>query len=944
MKQFESRVQFQGSAKGQGFDPVNAPDSTSLLRQNMQTSINNLNTIKDFALTQGLANTEASKLSNLAAFSETLSTNIVNAVKAKNARDEEEGYMWAYNNGLSDEITKQFDQQEAELLKNEANFKQIASEVEASGAPVDVVKQFRNLGGWKAYGAAKALAEQAATAYPSFYGQASENTSVIINGQEVTLASAKSGPERAAVEELIRRQYVQRFMGINPALLNKYLFPSMRQFEARQAVEWSDSQKALFKEERKAEAQDMLYNGIKSGNGGATLLNFIQQYSADFGGLGNARKTGIDILKKLIESRQINEAEVNALLDHTFIAKDGSETTVGKLWGRDFTEVKDLLYNASRTDLQQTLQRQQDQAAEFKLLFDQQTAERGGRWTEAELREISQNYESLGLGPAPDWLKNYTSKEDTVRELEKDRLLKLRKWRGYLTEEDLRNADTTLYQELIGYVKEDKALSDAPQSYKDEAKNKIGAFSARAHNLTDGTKEKTPEYYNSYYNALRKYDVYFAENIRNGDTVQMAHDKAIDRVDKNFALGTYSIKPSTQSDLQHQANLKRASDAWSKDQNLVNTRVLPGTERDLQQLENFAKTGMGSIPLIYHQLAAGHRGLTAWDVANAQLQAAGRGSLARTPDQEFIDKQDPQLRRLLTWRPTAARTYRLISSTDGAKPLLDLIASKESTSYGGYDAMNTGGAAGGTVAYGSANSVNSLGRGLSTMSVQEVMDLQARGKVHAAGRYQIIGSTLKGLINNGVANPNDRFDANTQDKLAVALARRRIASRNALTGLRNEWIGLGNVSDAVLSQAVQTFNAASPFNQPENLLPRLVYKIGSRGYGSTGPHLDVKPVVPGTLNTSSKLPKITQKELDQYVVVGSDRKPLSQGTTTTDTDKLHRNRGSFGHDFAAPDGTPVYLQNGARVVGTYKGEGGTDHTIVELPDGRRYQFLHGVNA
>jgi len=86
------------------------------------------------------------------------------------------------------------------------------------------------------------------------------------------------------------------------------------------------------------------------------------------------------------------------------------------------------------------------------------------------------------------------------------------------------------------------------------------------------------------------------------------------------------------------------------------------------------------------------------------------------------------------------------------------------------------------------------------------------------------------------------------------------------------------------------------------------------------------------------------RELDPFIAVGSPRTPLSQGTTTTDNDAAHRNRGSFGHDFAAPDGTPVYLTNGARVVGTFKGDGGTDHTIVELPDGRRYQLLHGTNA
>jgi hypothetical protein len=282
--------------------------------------------------------------------------------------------------------------------------------------------------------------------------------------------------------------------------------------------------------------------------------------------------------------------------------------------------------------------------------------------------------------------------------------------------------------------------------------------------------------------------------------------------------------------------------------------------------------------------------------------------------------------------------------TEGYRPLLDLVASKESTSYGGYDAMNTGGAAGGTVAYGSANSKNLFGRGLSQMSVAEVMNLQASNKVHAAGRYQIIGSTLKDLIQNGAATPNDRFDASTQDKLAVALARRRLARGNAMVGLRNEWIGLRKVPDAVLQRAVAQFNNSSPFNDPQNLLPRLVYKIGSRGYGSTGPHLDVKPVKPGTMETDRNLPPITKSELDKYVTVGPKRRPLSQGTVTTDDDRKHRNRNSFGHDFAAPDGTPVFLANGARVVGSRKGDGGTDHTIIELPDGRRYQFLHGVNA
>lgn len=944
MKRFEDRVAYQGSAQSQGFNPVQAPDVTPLLRENMQTQQRSMDNVRQARLQE----MDLNRLTNLAAFSETLSSTLVEQVKQKNQADEEAGLMLAYTDGLPEPTVQQFDEDEKTILQAESQFKTVASTAEQEGAPVDVVRQFRNLGGWKAYGYARGIAEQAAAGYARFYQSAAENTSININGQEITLATAKSSPERAAVEAQIRNQYLRQFVGFNPALLNKYLFPAMRQYENKAAADWAETQQAMLKEERKAEAQDVLFTGIKAGRGGETLIEFINRFSGDFGGVGNARKIGIQILEDLINSREIGQAEVDAILDHEFTAKDGSTRKIGEYWGRDFTKVKDLLFNASRTELQQELTRQQDSQNEFKLAFDQQTAQRraeGRDWTEAELRAIADDYESKGLGPAPDWLKNFMSREDRADELDKEMLLQKRASQGFLTESDLRNVSAKVYSELIGFVREDKG-KEIPKAYADEAKTRIGALTADFFKITDGTAEKSPDYYNSFYNAQRAYDNYYRENKRAGMNDNDAHIRAMDRIEKNFNAGTYTKKPTASADQSARINYARASAAWSKNPNLVNTAVLPGTERDLQQLEQYARTGRGQIPYIYYQLAQGQRNLTAWDIANAQLQAAGKGSLMRPRAAEFVDRQDPQIRALFNWRPTAARANRAAMMTEGYKPLLDLVASQESTGYGGYDAMNTGGASGGTVAFGSANSVNVFGRGLTKMTIGEVMNLQASGRLHAAGRYQIIGSTLKGLIQNGAGGltSNDRFDEAAQDKLAVALARRRLARGNSMVGLRNEWIGLRKVPDAVLQRAIQTFNASSPFNNPENLLPRLVYKIGNRGYGSTGPHLDVKPVRPGTMKADKNLPPITAKELDKYVAVGPQRRPLSQGTTTTDNDPKHRNRGSFGHDFAAPDGTPVFLMNGARVVGSFKGDQDTDHTVIELPDGRRYQFLHGLNA
>jgi hypothetical protein len=138
---------------------------------------------------------------------------------------------------------------------------------------------------------------------------------------------------------------------------------------------------------------------------------------------------------------------------------------------------------------------------------------------------------------------------------------------------------------------------------------------------------------------------------------------------------------------------------------------------------------------------------------------------------------------------------------------------------------------------------------------------------------------------------------------------------------------------------------AQTFSNPDLMNPRLAYRIGSLGYGSTGPHLDVKPVKKGSTETD-RTQRYIEGTLDKFIRVrkGSKLVPLSQGTVTTDNDARHRARGSFGHDYAAPAGTEVYLTNGARVVSTFKGDQGTDHMIIELPDGRRFSFIHGTKA
>jgi len=95
--------------------------------------------------------------------------------------------------------------------------------------------------------------------------------------------------------------------------------------------------------------------------------------------------------------------------------------------------------------------------------------------------------------------------------------------------------------------------------------------------------------------------------------------------------------------------------------------------------------------------------------------------------------------------------------------LLDLIAKGEA-SAAGYDSANRG----------KAGDTPKGIPGLSKMTVGEVMALQAKKELFAAGRYQIIPDTLAGLVKSGVVKPEDMFSPVVQDKLAMALVNRRL--------------------------------------------------------------------------------------------------------------------------------------------------------------------------
>lgn len=126
----------------------------------------------------------------------------------------------------------------------------------------------------------------------------------------------------------------------------------------------------------------------------------------------------------------------------------------------------------------------------------------------------------------------------------------------------------------------------------------------------------------------------------------------------------------------------------------------------------------------------------------------------------------------------------------GLGALLGLIGGVEAPQ--GYDQV-----------YGGIRASDQPPRPLTTMTVNEVLawqdSIDARYPSEAAGRYQVLEDTLRGLVRDRKVSGSARFDRATQDQIAVLLMERRglndyrsgrISSERFAQKLSQEWASL----------------------------------------------------------------------------------------------------------------------------------------------------------
>jgi len=823
------------------------------------------------AKTQSLnAKTDINNLKDIAAFSKTATEALVGYQKKINEQKEMTGLMEAFMNGIPVEEQEAFDVGEAEAAASEIESSRVAGNYLRQGGLPQVASALRGMNNHKALGYAKGLLMQAGADYPTYLAMKRKTFAMNIGGKEVTLATANA-PERAVLMRALNEMYISQFQGLNPALLNKYLFDPMRKGMAADQIQWTEdwqkNQEIQATSDRRADLAKSI-NGATPVQSAVFQLDNLQAY---YGSGAVARTKLIEDIQYLRKAGIITPQRESEIYNSEFTDKSGktrrmvdwvefaaanseADEAADEL-RRDVIDKENLRKKEAQLTWQQMLPdiREEDLQGPQRLQFAKEFANRNKldlqstqyllNWINQDSDKANELKEALysridrGMSIGEQDLNGYNSLRNDTK------IAAALKESGQLQAGDFKGADAELTAAVVAISK-----------------------SGTAEGLT-GNLEATQLLNNAKEQVRKEYQLNLANYKDPEKAMQKALDNVLNRITpySGEADKYGNVKSMAMSPLSNQNYLKLDP----KEQEFVNigqaqreisqratnkvdpfATVLTGSEPYLEEMDKNIKAGKRDpIPAFYEVLARGQP-FSKWHIANAQRIANGQSPIPLPPEVERLRELPPSAVTLLERTPDRTQgTMRRVQyqtemagdkgTGDAYQNLLGLIRSGE----GSYNSANRG------VAADSPGGIP----GLENKTLGQWKALQNSGWF-ALGAYQFIPETLRMAARGAGITDGTVMTKAVQDRLAIELImggqkRPRLTAYlsgrsdnldGALDAIALEWASIQNAR-GVSAYAGVGGNAAhigrdearralvrlreqvvkSPYNQNENLKPGL---------------------------------------------------------------------------------------------------------------------------
>jgi soluble lytic murein transglycosylase-like protein len=669
------------------------------MREDNQSIINNRN---DIAAATAEANRSKQRqrsvnLEELASFSKGVTDLLLDQKKEKDKRDDEEGYYeyWA-GNGDPKEI-QQFREGEAQLDAANQTVDGVAYKAALAGEPPQVVSRIRELSGKKKFGYLRALAQDKGAGYGSWlYNLISTDDKTQINLGSVTVTpkdALKDPAILAGVAAWARTQFIRQngLDGANKAMLNEYLFPGMREGEAKTVARYT---RAIVNERATAEGDEAASVLISSTKNGTPDLNsYVSRMQSVINpetGMIYGKTGAMDLAFKLLGEMGRSGDEggltvdmIQQLMDSPLM--DGEKGTWGERHGARFLGLEDTVRNGRQQDANARDAVLQDQGKEYANDMYAFFMSNGGA-SQDQLDQFEIEWNSRFNGPVPEKIARMRSIEKKSAEESKKYLERKIRNGEPITDEDLQNVDFDVWRQYKPQIE----ASNKNIAKDDTSKAHIKALEDRLKinlDIQDIGQPTDPTFGLAANRAKQQYIALVTAAVAGNGDLAAAQQNALDKVMNEIELGKATAKGPGQPlvsgtglyrleeiggrkgyvEFLVGGKSRQAMVATEQQLNFIKAKFAGGgkpvidkfklvTDQDLATIEKLREDPSGMVPASVEYMAR-MTGLSTWDVMDRQLKLLDKPLLTKPPSVQYAD-QDPEFQRLLKSRPSARRVAR----------------------------------------------------------------------------------------------------------------------------------------------------------------------------------------------------------------------------------------------------------------------------------------------
>ena len=600
--------------------------------------------------------------------------------------------------GLPEEEIEEHEKGVEELKKNKSITDEAALNTLNSGGTFENSEDIKNLSGWGLYAFTAEKARIAGEQYKDYIKGALTRDDIIFKGYDedgraytFTPATADTEEEKRQAMNWLRKQYMidNNLLGVNRVLLSKYFYKEAIVANHAELNDWREVQ-AIEKSQRIRE------NASNTFTRDLDFKSLIDTFATTVDGQGNllGRSGALDEAFKLMKANMdlgiITPEAYNNIKNQSIIITDHNgnkqKVIVGKHWKRRFLKL-DEDYITAQADNEKLEQLQFTTAGlAVRNDFQRYSRSKGGNLSDNELNDWSEKWQlATGLEWEPDFIKNFRSLQDRDDEADLERLTNLRRARGFLIPADIENVSNNVYDKVDKWVKSDEDIAKLYEKYDKKSESQITEWTNFAFKTTGLNKNQAKGKWNSVkLNALAFYETERDNAIADGEKPNTAHKIAMSATRDEFGLwdkkgdlksgignalyksSFYTKDPydlsnvnelskvdqfiinSGENAIHKLGNGKLFGYTSQKDKlNYLSNNVLPGMG-EIDQLGSplnealIASIGDKEVPHVFTAIARPFKDLTGWDIADAQLKAAGieEGFGVKPPAYELLSSPE----------------------------------------------------------------------------------------------------------------------------------------------------------------------------------------------------------------------------------------------------------------------------------------------------------------